>query len=98
MRSVGPMVRDKYMPFCCAECANYGYHSQRCGNNQPKTIRTLLQIHNFTDFMAHAKRDYNNAKCPSEHNYNISPRVREILNSQTREIKQAISDTGVLGS
>eukprot|EP00972_Heterocapsa_arctica_P113800 16439174-Heterocapsa_arctica.AAC.1 len=86
------------MPFCCTECASYGYHSQRCGNNQPKHLRTLLRIRNFADFMAHAKRDYNSAKCSPERNYNISPRVEEILNSQTPEIKHAISDTGVLGS
>eukprot|EP00972_Heterocapsa_arctica_P098812 14579862-Heterocapsa_arctica.AAC.1 len=48
--------------------------------------------------MAHARRDFNSANCPDGHTYHIAPRVEETLATQSPEVKQAISDTRVLGS
>eukprot|EP00972_Heterocapsa_arctica_P109645 16141754-Heterocapsa_arctica.AAC.1 len=48
--------------------------------------------------MAHARRDFNNDRCPAGHTYAIAQRVEETLRAQSPEVQQAISDTGVLGS
>eukprot|EP00972_Heterocapsa_arctica_P096903 14297098-Heterocapsa_arctica.AAC.1 len=98
MRSVGPKVRGNYMKSCCTECWQSGFHSQRCGRNQSKSMRDKLRIHNFDQFLAHLTRDYCQDRCPEGKNYNISPGVMEQMLSQSSEVKQALSQTGNLGA